>query len=78
MSFMLKKARVCMSTYVRALSPPKNGSDASLLPPRSRLLWGGGRKQSGLHSVAIAASLCVRQYVSARVSLSVLYKCVLT
>ena len=35
-----------MSTYVRALSPWKTeaGSDASLLPRRSRTLWGGGRE----------------------------------
>ena len=69
-----------MSTYVRALSPAKtvSGSEDSWLSLRLSSLWGGGRKQSGLHSFVIAASLCVRQYVSARVSLSVLYKCVLT
>jgi hypothetical protein len=79
MSFMLKYARLCMSTYFRVLSPAKTeaGSDASLLPWRSRSLWGGGRKTSGLHSFVIAAPLRVRQCVCARVSVSVLYKCVL-
>jgi hypothetical protein len=69
-----------MSTYVRALSPAKTeaGSDASLLPSRYSCLWGGGRKQSGLHSFAIAAPLRVRECVCARVSVAVLYKCVLT
>jgi hypothetical protein len=48
------------------------------LTPRYRVLWEGGRKQSGLHSFVMAAPLRVRQCVCARVSVSVLYKCVLT
>jgi hypothetical protein len=69
-----------MSTYVRALRPAKTvfGSEDSWLLLRRRSLWGGGRKQSGVHSFAIAAPLRVRQCVCARVSVSVLYKCVLT
>jgi hypothetical protein len=69
-----------MSTYVRALRPAKTvaGSEDSWLPERRIHLWGGGRKQSGVHSFAIAAPLRVRQCVRARVSVSVLYTCVLT
>jgi hypothetical protein len=68
-----------MSTYCRALSPAKtvSGSEDSWLRLRLSSLWGGGRKQSGLHSFVIAAPLHVRQCVRARVSVSVLYKCVL-
>jgi hypothetical protein len=41
-----------MSTYVRALSPAKtvSGSEDSWFSARLSQLWGGGRKQSGLHS----------------------------
>ena len=80
MSFMLKHERLCMPTYFRTLRPAKteSGSEDSWLLSKERDLWGGGRKPSGLHSFAIAAPLRVRQCVCARVSVSVLYKCVLT
>ena len=69
-----------MATDRMALGPAKSesGSEDSLLPLRKRTLWGGGRKQSGVHSFAIAAPLLARQCVCARASVSVLYKCVLT
>jgi hypothetical protein len=59
-----------MSTYSRALRPAKTvaGSEDSWLPLRESVLWRGGRKQSGVHSFAIAAPLRVRQCVCARVS----------
>jgi hypothetical protein len=59
-----------MSTYVRALRPAKTvaGSEDSWFQERTSFLWGGGRKQSGVHSFAIAAPLRVRQCVCARVS----------
>jgi hypothetical protein len=51
-----------MSTYLRALSPAKTeaGSEDSLFHLRLICLWGGGRKQSDLHS-SVPAPLCVRQ-----------------
>jgi hypothetical protein len=70
MSFTLRQARLCMSTYSRRLRPAKTvaGSEDSWLLKSQSLLWGGGRKQSGVHSFAIAAPLRVRQCVCARVS----------
>ena len=81
MSFVLKEARLCMSTYVRALSPAKTeaGSDTSLLRPRPRYLWGGGRKQSQAYtgSAFACTSVRVRQcvYVSACARVSVCQCC---
>jgi hypothetical protein len=59
-----------MSTYLKEVSPAKmfDGSDVSMLFLRTRVLCRGGRKQSGLHSSAIAAPLRVRQCVCTRVS----------
>jgi hypothetical protein len=66
-----------MSTYLRALRPVKTVAGSALpfswLLRVERVLWGGGREQSGLHSFAIAASLRVRQCVCPRVRVSVLY-----
>ena len=51
MPFMLNKARICLSTYFKALRPPNNesGSDTSWLESSLSFLLGGGKTESGLH-----------------------------
>ena len=66
----------CISTYCKALRPPKteSGSDTSWLPRRSSQLWGGSKTESGLHlspsqrlpvclSACARVSVCVRAYL---------------
>ena len=62
----------CISTYTKALRPPKteSGSDTSWLLERNRYLWGGGKTESGLHCspsqrLRVCLSACARVSVRA-------------
>ena len=66
----------CISTYTKALRPPKteSGSDTSWFSERNRYLWGGGKTESGLQwspsqrlrvclSACARVSVCVRAFL---------------